>query len=137
MHLLLRRYDVSAGQILLNDIDIKELALTDLYRAIALVEQESFLFSRSIAENIAFSSSNNYDLAKVRSSAIFSQIAQDIKSMPEGYNTWVGERGVTLSGGQKQRIALARAHYKNTKVLVLDDSLSAVDINTEKTFSTN
>ncbi|HHU53056.1 MAG TPA: ABC transporter ATP-binding protein [Clostridiaceae bacterium] len=135
INLLLRRYDVSSGQILLNDVDIRDMALTDLYKAIALAEQDSFLFSRSIAGNIAFSSSDedqDYDLNKVRSSAEFSQIAQDIEEMPEGYSTWVGERGVTLSGGQKQRISIARAHYKNTKVLVLDDSLSAVDTNTEK-----
>ncbi|NLJ70529.1 MAG: ABC transporter ATP-binding protein [Clostridiaceae bacterium] len=132
LQLLLRRYDVNSGQILLNDIDIRDLALTDLYRAIALVEQESFLFSRSIARNIAFSSSDDYDSVKVRRSAEFSQISQDIAAMPDGYDTWVGERGVTLSGGQKQRISLARAHYKDTKVLVMDDSLSAVDTNTEK-----
>ncbi|MGB4609250.1 MAG: ABC transporter ATP-binding protein [Saccharofermentanales bacterium] len=135
LNLLLRRYDVSSGQILLNDVDIRDLALTDLYQAIALVEQESFLFSRSIAGNIAFSSSDNcdeYDLTQVRCSAEFSQIAQDIEEMPEDYATWVGERGVTLSGGQKQRISIARAHYKDTKVLLMDDSLSAVDTNTEK-----
>ena len=76
--------------------------------------------------------SSDLDEAKIREAAEFSQVVTDIEGMPDGFETWVGERGVTLSGGQKQRIAIARAYYQGTDVLVLDDSLSAVDTNTEK-----
>ena len=132
LNLLLRRYDVTEGQILLNGDDIRDIAYEDLYSAIAYVEQESFLFSRTIAGNIAFADEGDYDEAKIREAAEFSQVVTDIEGMPDGFETWVGERGVTLSGGQKQRIAIARAYYQGTDVLVLDDSLSAVDTNTEK-----
>lgn len=132
LNLLMRRYDVSSGQILINDIDIRDLSLYDLYQAIAMVEQSSFLFSGSVSKNIAFSGDGDYDQSEIERSAVFSQIHTDIEAMPEAYNTWIGERGVTLSGGQKQRISIARAHYKDTKILVMDDTLSAVDTNTEK-----
>ncbi len=131
LSLIMRRYDVSSGSILINDVDIRDISFADLYAAIALVEQESFLFSRSIARNIAFSSDDSFLEDDIKASAIFSQIDQDIMQMPEQYETWVGERGVTLSGGQKQRISIARAHYQDTKMLILDDALSAVDTNTE------
>ncbi len=132
INLLLRRYDVTQGEILLNGVNIKDLCLEDLYSRMAYVEQESFLFSRSIAGNIAFSSEESYDLDRVKSAAKFSQVHDDIEQMPEGYTTWVGERGVTLSGGQKQRVSIARAYYAQAETLILDDSLSAVDTNTEK-----
>ncbi|NLJ95269.1 MAG: ABC transporter ATP-binding protein [Clostridiaceae bacterium] len=134
LNLLLRRYDVTAGNIYINNIDIRDLSFEDLYQAIALVEQESFLFSRTIAGNIAFQAQSEIELARIRRSAKFAQIDQEIMEMPEQYETWVGERGVTLSGGQKQRISIARAHYQTAKVLVLDDALSAVDTNTEHHF---
>lgn len=130
IHLLLRRYDIQEGEILLDDINIKTLSFEDLYRAIAVVPQENFLFSRNINRNIAFSS-ENVDEEKVIEAAKFSQVDLDIKDMPEQYDTIVGERGVTLSGGQKQRVAIARAYYKDAPILVLDDSLSAVDTETE------
>ncbi|NLC39419.1 MAG: ABC transporter ATP-binding protein, partial [Clostridiaceae bacterium] len=132
LNLLLRRYDVCSGQILLNGIDVRDVSYEELYSKIAFVEQESFMFSRTIAGNIAFSGDDNYDPEKVREAAEFSQLAHDIEPMPDKYKTWVGERGVTLSGGQKQRLAIARAYYQDAMVLVLDDSLSAVDTNTEK-----
>ena len=132
LNLLLRRYDVSSGQILINGTDIRDIAFKELYEKIAFVEQESFIFSRTIADNIAFSSDGNYDPERVRLAAEFSQVAGDIESMPEQYATWVGERGVTLSGGQKQLLAIARAYYQDADLLVLDDSLSAVDTNTER-----
>ena len=132
LNLLLRRYDVTRGQILINGHDIRDVSYASLYRKMAYVEQENFLFSRTIAGNIAFGGEDAFDLEKVREAAEFSQVDTDIAGMPEGYETWVGERGVTLSGGQKQRIAIARAYYQETDVLILDDSLSAVDTNTEK-----
>lgn len=132
LNLLLRRYDVTSGQILLNGIDVRDIAFEELYSKIAFVEQESFMFSRTIAGNIAFSGDDNYDPEAVKKAAEFSQVAPDIIAMPDKYRTWVGERGVTLSGGQKQRLAIARAYYQEAQVLVLDDSLSAVDTNTEK-----
>ncbi|MDD2426747.1 MAG: ABC transporter ATP-binding protein [Eubacteriales bacterium] len=132
LNLLLRRYDVTSGQILLNGVDVRDASFEELYGKIAFVEQESFMFSRTIAGNIAFSSDDNYDPETVKKAAEFSRVASDIEAMPEQYRTWVGERGVTLSGGQKQRLAIARAYYQDAQVLVLDDSLSAVDTNTEK-----
>lgn len=132
LNLLLRRYDVDEGQILINGIDIRDISYEDLSERIAYVEQESFLFSRTIAGNIAFSADAESNDNKVREAAEFSQVVTDIEGMPDGFETWVGERGVTLSGGQKQRVAIARAYYQQTDVLVLDDSLSAVDTNTEK-----
>lgn len=132
INLLTRRYDVSEGKISINGKDIRDLALAELYRRIAYVEQESFLFSRSIADNIAFSTAGGADMEKVRAAAQFSQVEKDIEAMADGYETWVGERGVTLSGGQKQRVAIARAYYKDAEVLILDDSLSAVDTATEQ-----
>lgn len=132
LNLLTRRYDVCEGKITVNGIDVRDLSLEELYSRIAYVEQESFLFSRAIADNIAFSTAGDADMDKVRDAAQFSQVAKDVEAMPESYETWVGERGVTLSGGQKQRVAISRAYYKNAEVLILDDSLSAVDTATEQ-----
>lgn len=131
LSLIMRRFDVTSGAILINDVDIRDISFADLYGAISLVEQESFLFSRTIARNIAFSTEDTFDPDEVKESAVFSQVDKDIMDMPEQYETWVGERGVTLSGGQKQRVSIARAHYQKTRMLMLDDALSAVDTNTE------
>lgn len=130
LELLLRRYDVTHGQILVDDIDIRDLSFDDLYDALAIVPQESFLFSRDIAENVAFSEIEP-EKDRVLEATTFSQVIDDIEEMPDGFETIVGERGVTLSGGQKQRVSIARAYYKDSPVLILDDSLSAVDTETE------
>ena len=130
INLLLRRYDVTEGAILLDGIDIRQLTFEDLYNAVSVVSQESFLFSRTIGENIAFSADRG-DGGLVREAAIFAQVDGDIAEMPDGMDTIVGERGVTLSGGQKQRVSIARAYYKASPLLILDDSLSAVDTETE------
>lgn len=132
LNLLMRRYDVSEGAILLNGVDIRNLSMKDITDRIAYVEQESFLFSRSLGDNIAFTAAGEYDPESAREAAEFSQVAADIDAMPDGMDTWVGERGVTLSGGQKQRVAIARAYHKKAQVMLMDDSLSAVDTNTEK-----
>lgn len=132
LKLLLRRFDVQKGQILVNGKDVRDLKFEDLYKKIAFVEQENYLFSRTIGGNVAFTADDEYDKVKVREATDFSQITSDIEEMPEAFDTWVGERGITLSGGQKQRVSIARAYYAQAEVLVMDDSLSAVDTNTEK-----
>ncbi len=128
--LILRRYDVTEGEILFDGVDIKDLSFEALYEALSVVPQDGFLFSRSIAENISFST-GDLNMEKIKDAAIFAQVDDDIEDMPEKYETVVGERGVTLSGGQKQRVSIARAYYKDAPVMILDDSLSAVDTETE------
>ena len=128
--LLLRLYDVSEGSIMIDGVDIRMMNFDSIYKTLSYVSQENFLFSRTVAENISFSA-EDVDMDKVEDAAIFSQVDSDIKAMAQGYESMVGERGVTLSGGQKQRVSIARAYYKNAPVLILDDALSAVDTETE------
>lgn len=130
LNLLLRRYDVSEGRILIDGVDIRNLTLASIYKTFGVVAQSSFLFSRSIAENIAFAEEET-DQERVEGAAQFAKVAGDIEDMSEGYESLVGERGVTLSGGQQQRVSIARAYYKDAPVLIMDDSLSAVDTETE------
>ncbi|QSX08540.1 ABC transporter ATP-binding protein [Alkalibacter rhizosphaerae] len=129
--LLLRLYDVEAGEILFSGVPIKKLSLKALRSAIAAVPQDSFLFSKSVAENISFSLKDAAQRQVIVEAAKFAKVHEDILTMPEGYDTLVGERGVTLSGGQKQRICIARAYLRQAPLLILDDSLSAVDTETE------
>ncbi len=129
--LLFRLYDPDSGIIFIDDIPIKEFNLEDLRFGIAQVPQDIFLFSDSIRNNISFPHrSHNY--GEVKKYAEFASIDKEIEMFKDGYETLVGERGVTLSGGQKQRISIARAFLKNAPVIIFDDSLSAVDSNTEK-----
>ena len=102
----------------------------------SVVPQDVFLFSDTIRNNIAFSNRNATD-QQVRTNAAFASIREEIEHFKDGFNTMVGERGVTLSGGQKQRVSIARAFLKNAPVILMDDSLSAVDSNTEKTILGN
>ena len=128
--LIPRIYDAEAGTVLVDDRPIRDFSLQSLRKHIGFVPQETFLFSDRIRENIAFgvdSASEN----EVRNSASAANIAADIESFPEGYETIVGERGITLSGGQKQRTAIARALIRNPRILILDDALSSVDTQTE------
>ncbi|MER2174819.1 MAG: ABC transporter transmembrane domain-containing protein [Carnobacterium sp.] len=129
--LLLRDYDQYEGMISYNDINIKDYALESLKKGIAIVPQENFLFSTTIRENIRF---GNPDLTQeeVEKYARLANVHEDILQFPQGYDTEVGERGVSLSGGQKQRIAIARALAVEPDCLILDDSLSAVDAHTEE-----
>ncbi len=129
--LLLRFYSHSNGHIKISNIDIEDLKHKRLREKIGYVPQEAFLFSCSIHENIAFS---NPELSRERvvEVAKIAAIDEDIREFPQGYDTVVGEKGVTLSGGQKQRIAIARALIKNPDILILDDCLSAVDTKTEE-----
>lgn len=131
VQLLLRMYDPTSGEILLDNTNIKNIDLTAIRSQISYVPQDGFLFSDTIENNISFGVENgNPD--KVREAARFAVVDREIASFPKGYDTLVGERGVTLSGGQKQRISIARALMKDTAILILDDSLSAVDARTEK-----
>lgn len=129
--LLLRMYDVDEGQILIDGIDIREIDLDNLRYRIGYVPQDVFLFSDTIAQNILFGSRHD-DLETAEQYARHASVHDDIASLPKGYETHVGERGVTLSGGQKQRISIARAFVKDPDFIILDDSLSAVDTKTEQ-----
>lgn len=131
LRLLLREFDVNAGDIRIGDTSIYDYKLRWLRSAIGYVPQDHFLFSATIAENIAFGRPGA-TMDEVVQAAKLACIHDDILHFEEGYKTVVGERGVTLSGGQKQRISIARALLMNPEVLILDDSLSAVDAKTEK-----
>jgi ATP-binding cassette subfamily B protein len=128
--LIPRIYDAAPGSVLIDGRPVREFPLAVLRRNIGFVPQETFLFSDTIRENIAFGA-EDATLEQVRQAAEAASIAAEIESFPEGYNTLVGERGLTLSGGQKQRTAIARAIIRNPRILVLDDALASVDTHTE------
>jgi ATP-binding cassette, subfamily B, multidrug efflux pump len=130
-HLLSRVFDPPPGTVLLDGVDVLQLRLADLRQAVAVVPQDTFLFSRTITENIAFDPAP-HALAEVEAAARMADVDRDIRGFPAGYDTLLGERGITLSGGQRQRVSLARALVKNAPVVVLDDCLSAVDTATER-----
>ena len=131
VRLIARLYPVADGMIFLDGTDINHLPLKLLRNAIGFVPQESFLFSRTIGENIAYGREGATD-EEMREAARMSLLDGDVCGFPSGYETLVGERGVTLSGGQKQRTAIARALLKDPAVLIMDDPLSAVDARTEE-----
>ena len=130
IRLLLREYDLQEGQITLDGHDIREYRLADLRRLIGYVPQDQFLFATSILENIRFGNPKS-SLAQVEAAAKLARVYDDIVAMPDGFETVIGEKGVSLSGGQKQRIAMSRAMILESDILILDDSLSAVDAKTE------
>ena len=129
--LLVRMYDVTEGAIRLDGKDVREMDLATLRRRIGYVPQDVFLFSDTVANNIAFGRADA-TWSEVHGFAKHSAIYEEIMDLPDGFETMVGERGVTPSGGQKQRISIARALIKRPDIVVLDDCLSAVDTNTEK-----
>ena len=130
VHLIPRFYDVSEGRITIDGIDIRDVTLRSLRRQIGIVLQESLLFSATIRENIAFGHPQA-SMEEVIAAAQAACAHDFIMSFPDGYETMVGERGITLSGGQRQRIAIARALLINPRILILDDSTSSVDTETE------
>ncbi|WFM81302.1 ABC transporter ATP-binding protein [Streptococcus ruminicola] len=130
IRLLLREYDLTDGRIMLDGNNIKDYKLSDLRRLIGYVPQDQFLFATSILENIRFGNPDA-SLEKVEAATKLSRVYDDIMATPDGFETLIGEKGVSLSGGQKQRIAMSRAMILDPEILILDDSLSAVDAKTE------
>ncbi len=128
--LINRTYDVSEGQVLVDGVDVRDWNLENLRRNISIIEQDIFLFSRTIAENIAFGKPGASQ-REIEEAAKAAQAHEFIETFADGYQTIIGERGVTLSGGQRQRLALARAFLTDPRILMLDDSTSAIDSATE------
>lgn len=131
INLIARLYDVTDGEVLIDGKNIKSIPIEVLRKNIGLVPQDSFLFSDTLANNIIYGVENS-NMELIKYVAEISQLKKDVQNFPNGYETILGERGITLSGGQKQRTALARALAINPKILILDDSFSAVDTHTEE-----
>ena len=131
-NLILRLYDVESGSILIDNHHIRDLSLKTIRESIGFVPQDNFLFSQSIRDNIALSHENGVSEEEIIQSSKHAQLYDNIMDFPNKFDTIIGERGVTLSGGQKQRLSIARALIKKPSVLIMDDSLSAVDTETEE-----
>ena len=129
---LLRLYNIDNDKIFIDDVDLMRCDITSLRNEIAYVPQDNFLFSDKVSNNISFGR-RNASFDKIRDAAIFADVNDNIVNFKEGYDTVSGERGVTLSGGQKQRISIARAYIKESPIMIMDDSVSAVDVKTEET----
>jgi ATP-binding cassette subfamily B protein len=136
VNLIPRLYDVVDGEVLIDGIDVRKIPLDVLRTNIGLVPQESFLFSDTVANNISYGLKVT-DRDKVIKASKIAAFDKDVNSFPQGYETIVGERGITFSGGQKQRASVARALAIDPKILILDDSFSAVDTHTEEEILTN
>jgi ATP-binding cassette subfamily B protein len=131
VNLLPRFHEYTGGSILLDGAELKDYPREYLRKQIGIVEQEPFLFSRSIRENITYGVGRDVPQEEIEKAAKAAAIHDVIMTFPDGYNTLVGEKGVTLSGGQKQRVTIARTLLKNPRILILDDSTSSVDLETE------
>ncbi len=131
VNLLPRFHEYTGGRILLDGVELNDYSREYLRQQIGIVEQEPFLFSRSIRENITYGVGRDVPVEEIEQAAKAAAVHDVIQSFPDGYNTLVGEKGVTLSGGQKQRVTIARTLLKNPRILILDDSTSSVDMETE------
>jgi ATP-binding cassette subfamily B protein len=129
--LINRTYDVTAGRILIDGVDVRDWSLESLRSQVSAIEQDVFLFSRSVADNVGFGDRGKSSRADVERATREAQAHEFVAALPEGYETVIGERGVTLSGGQRQRLAIARALLADPRILILDDATSAIDSATE------
>ncbi len=129
-NLIPRFYDVTSGSISIDGIDLRDLSLASLRKHVGIVHQDTFLFSATIRENISYGKPDA-SIEEIMEASKTARLHDFIMSLPDGYDTWVGERGITLSGGQKQRVAIARAILLNPSILIMDDSTSSVDSETE------
>jgi ATP-binding cassette subfamily B protein len=130
LHLLPRFYDVSTGRITIDGVDVRDLTLASLRGNVGLVLQDVFLFNATLRENIGYGVAHATE-EQVMAAARAARVHEFARNLPDGYETLVGERGVTLSGGQKQRVAIARTLLRDPRILVLDDATSSVDMETE------
>ncbi len=130
-HLIPRFYDVSSGRITIDDNDVRDITMDSLRKNVGIVQQDIFLFSATIRNNIAYGAVNA-NMEQIVTAAKAAQLHDFLQRLPDGYDTWVGERGLTLSGGEKQRLAIARTLLINPSILILDDSTSSVDSETEQ-----
>ncbi len=130
-NLLPRFYDVTAGSIKIDNTDIRDMTIASLRRNVGIAQQDIFLFSGTIKDNISYGAVNA-DMEQIIAVSKAAHLHDFIESLPDGYDTWVGERGLTLSGGEKQRLAIARTLLINPSILILDDSMSSVDAETER-----
>ncbi|MCR5095350.1 MAG: ABC transporter ATP-binding protein/permease [Erysipelotrichaceae bacterium] len=133
---LLHLYNIDGGTIYIDDVDLMDIKIASLRENIAYVPQDNFLFSDNIRNNISFANSKA-SMNDIRNAAKFADVDDNILGFSDGYETLTGERGVTLSGGQKQRISIARAYIKDAPIMIMDDSVSAVDVKTEETILHN
>ena len=130
VHLIPRFYDVSSGRIAVDGVDVRDVTLASLRQNVGIVLQDVFVFGATLRDNIAYGVDDASMEEEVRASKI-AQLHPFVKSLPKGYDSWVGERGITLSGGQRQRLAIARTLLLDPPILILDDSTSSVDVGTE------
>ena len=130
VHLVPRFYDATSGRVTVDGVDVRDLKLTDLRRNIGIVLQDVFIFGASFTDNISYGTEGATD-EEIREAARIAQLHDFIDGLPDKYETWVGERGVKLSGGQRQRLAIARTVLLDPAILILDDSTSSVDVETE------
>ncbi|HEX3386617.1 MAG TPA: ATP-binding cassette domain-containing protein, partial [Mucilaginibacter sp.] len=135
-NLIMRMYDCTGGEITIDNVPVRQLNLGNYRSQVGFVPQEVFLFSDTIANNIAFSA-DILDMPKVEQAARDAAVYNNIMELEKGFETFIGERGVTLSGGQKQRVSIARAIVKHPQILIFDDCLSAVDTRTEEEILSN